>query len=93
MTLNLSSNGPTDAFRIVNTITEGMFGISILVIVWLIIYFSQKYKSSTNTITVANIVTTIAAIMLYYIQALDENIVITLVVFTITSIIITINKE
>lgn len=60
---NFTSHSPMETFQGVNTLTEGLFGVSIIVLLWMTVFFRQSTESNRDRIVAANFVASITAIL------------------------------
>lgn len=69
---NYTSYNPLDTFQGVNTLSNGLFGASILVLIWLVMFFRQSTENNRDRIVAANVVTGITAIFFGYLEIVND---------------------
>lgn len=83
---NYTSYSPIDTFVGVNTLTAGLFGVSIVVLVWLLIFFRQSTEPNRDRIVAANFVSSFVALFFGYLGIVNDYVIGTAVVLLIGSI-------
>jgi hypothetical protein len=87
-------SGILDLMTLINNATEGMFGIAILLIIWVVIYTRKRNITPTKeAIAGASWVIMLLAIPLRYLTLINDLILIICIVMGLGSIIILINRE
>lgn len=69
---NYTSHNPLDTFQGVNTLTSGLFGVSILVLIWVVMFFRQSTENNRDRIVAANFVTSIVAFIFGYMEIIND---------------------
>lgn len=69
---NYTSHNPLETFQGVNTLTNGLFGVSILVLIWVVMFFRQSTENNRDRIVAANFVTCITAFIFGYIGIIND---------------------
>jgi hypothetical protein len=70
---NYTSYGPLDVFTGANLLTGQLFGVSILVLLWLIVFFRNQRQSIRDTVIIANLITGIVAIIFGFLGILQDK--------------------
>lgn len=76
-----------DLFTFANTATGGIFGYLLILMIWVISYFSMKQYTDNRAFAFSTFITTIMAIMLSVIGIVNSQTVIICVIMTGLSII------
>lgn len=69
---NYTSYNPLDTFQGVNTLTNGLFGVSIIVLIWLVMFFRSSTENNRDRIVAANFVAGITALFFGYIDIVND---------------------
>lgn len=69
---NYTSHSPLETFQGVNTLSEGLFGVSILILIWTIIFFRQSTENNRDKIVAANFITLVVAMLFAYIDIIND---------------------
>ena len=69
---NYTSYNPLDTFQGVNTLTNGLFGVSLLVLIWLVMFFRQSTENNRDRIVAANVVTGFVALFFGYMEIVND---------------------
>ena len=85
---NYTSTSPLETFQGVNTLTQGIFGASIVVLIWLVVFFRQGAENNRDKIVAANFVAGITAIFFGYIGIVNSFVVGVATVLLIGSIVL-----
>lgn len=75
-----------ETFTGINTLTEGLFGVSIIVLLWLTVFFRQSTESNRDRIVAANFVAGITGIVFTVIGITNEFVLGASIVLLIGSI-------
>lgn len=71
---NYTSHSPVEVFQGINTLTNQLFGVSILVIIWLIIYMRNKNEGNRDSIVGASFIASIAGILMSFIGLVSDTV-------------------
>lgn len=69
---NYTSYNPLDTFQGVNTLTNGLFGASLLVLIWLVMFFRQSTENNRDRIVTANVVVFFVGLFFWYIGIVND---------------------
>ena len=82
-----------DTFNGVNTLTEGLFGVSIIVLLWLTVFFRQSQESNRDRIVAANFVASITGIFFSFVGFVNDFVLGASIVLLVGSIVLLMNKQ
>ena len=86
------TNGLLDVFKMGNSMSDGVFGVLILVMVWLVVFMRLKMYSTPSAITAAGFVMVLTAVLLFITGLIGQNILmVAIVIFGISMIIMWFN--
>lgn len=71
---NYTATSPNDVFVGVNTLTEGLFGVSILLLIWLVIFFKLREHSTYDAMTAATFVASIAGLFMRLLNWVNDGV-------------------
>jgi len=90
---NFTSHSPIETFQGVNTLTEGLFGVSIIVLLWMTVFFRQSTESNRDRIVAANFVASITAMLFGIIGFVNDFVVGAAIVLFVGSIYLLTSKS
>lgn len=94
MTWNGSSTTPgINVITGVNDITGGLFGVSILVLIWLVVYYRTRGEPTRESAVAASWVTLIAAVLLRLLGWLDDTYLGICIVLALGSLALLVNRN
>ena len=90
---NFTSHSPIETFQGVNTLTEGLFGVSIIVLLWMTVFFRHSTESNRDRIVAANFVASITAMLFGIIGFVNDFVVGAAIVLFVGSIYLLTSKS
>lgn len=93
MTVNLTATSPVNAIQIVNNLSHGLLGVSIILALWLLVYFRNKDEGNKDAMVGATFVSSIAAIFLGIMGILNDQVFGIAIIAFIGSIVMLFEKQ
>lgn len=90
---NYTSHSPMQTFQGVNTLTEGLFGVSIIVLLWVTVFFRQTGENNRDRIVAANFVAAITGMAFRFIGLVNDFVLGASIVLLVGSIALLMTKN
>jgi hypothetical protein len=75
-------SGVTDLFTTANQLTNDMFGVVIMLMIWFIIFMQLKNYDSRPAMLAASFITSLAAVLLFVFNMIGQNVLVASIVMT-----------
>lgn len=81
-----------ETFAGINTLTEGLFGVSIIILLWVTIFFRQTDENNRDRIVAANFVAAFTGIIFFFVGIVNDFVLGSSIVLLIGSIALLMNR-